>query len=150
MRSYFLLLLVTIGFSTLQAQDKAVNWTANARKIDNKTYEVRIVAEIGNNWHLYSQNAGPDMPAPTVISFNRNPLVLVNGKPKEVGKLITKKEAALDAVVNYYEQRVEFVQVVKLKGKVKTNFTGKVEYTVCNNTRCLPPADYDFTVNIGG
>lgn len=150
MRRTLLLVLAIAGSLLSLAQDKPVKWTSSAKKIGDKTYEVRISASIANNYHLYSQNAGADMPAPTVINFTRNPMVVMEGKPKEVGKLITKKEAALDAVVNYYEQRVEFLQVVKMKRKVKTNLAGKVEFTVCNDTRCLPPADYAFTVNIGG
>jgi thiol:disulfide interchange protein DsbD len=45
---------------------------------------------------------------------------------------------------------VDFVQIVKVKGKAKTNLAGKVEYMVCNDKECLPPAETDFSVNIGG
>ena len=47
-------------------------------------------------------------------------------------------------------EKVDFVQVVKVKGTAKTNLAGKVEFMVCNDEKCLPPAEVDFNVNIGG
>jgi DsbC/DsbD-like thiol-disulfide interchange protein len=51
--------------------------------------------------------------------------------------------------VNYYEKTVDFVQVVKVKGKAKTSLTGKVEFMVCNDEKCLPPSEVPFTINLG-
>lgn len=132
------------------AQDQPINWEHSARKVADRTYEIHITATIHNGWHLYSQNAGADMPAPTLISFTQNPLLVWDGKPKEAGRLITKKEPVLGGVVNYYEKTVDFVQLVKVKGRAKTHVAGKVEFTLCNDKRCLPPAEYAFSVPVGG
>jgi thiol:disulfide interchange protein DsbD len=45
---------------------------------------------------------------------------------------------------------VDFVQQIKLKGNAKTNLAGKVEFMVCNDKQCLPPAEVDIKVPIGG
>lgn len=150
MKKYLLLALTVIGFAGAFAQEKPVNWTFSAKKIADKTYEVHLTATITGDWHIYSQNVGVDGPVPTTFSFNKNPLLTVDGKPKELGKLIKKKEDVWDGVVNYYEHTVNFVQVVKVKGAAKTNLAGKVEYMVCNDEKCLPPAEVNFSVNIGG
>ncbi|NII23470.1 hypothetical protein HB364_00155 [Pseudoflavitalea sp. X16] len=151
MKKYFLLTLAVIGFAGASlAQEKPVSWNFSAKKIADKTYEVYITANITGDWHLYSQNVGVDGPVPTSFSFTKNPLLTLDGKPKEVGKLIKKKEDVWDGVVNYYEKSVSFVQVVKVKGTAKTNLAGKVEFMVCNDEKCLPPAEVDFNVNIGG
>jgi DsbC/DsbD-like thiol-disulfide interchange protein len=52
--------------------------------------------------------------------------------------------------VRYNENTVEFVVKVKVKGTAKTNLAGKVEYMVCNEEKCLPPSETDFSVAIGG
>lgn len=150
MKKYLLLALAVIGFAGAFAQEKPVNWTFTAKKIADKTYEVHLTANINGNWHIYSQNVGVDGPVPTTFTFTKNPLLTVEGAPKEVGKLIKKKEEAWDGVVNYFEKTVSFVQVVKVKGSAKTNLAGKVEYMVCNDEKCLPPVEVPFNVNIGG
>lgn len=132
------------------AQEKPVSWNFSAKKIADKTYEVHLTASIGGNWHMYSQNVGVDGPVPTTITLTKNPLLTPDGKPKEVGKVIKKKEDVWDGIVNYYEKTVDFVQVVKVKGSAKTNLAGKVEFMVCNDEKCLPPTEVEFSVNIGG
>jgi hypothetical protein len=127
-----------------------VKWTYAAKKIGDKTYEIHMTAVIGGDYHLYAQDAGGDGPIPTAFTFVKNPLLITDGKVKEVGKMIKKFESAWSHDVNYYENTVDFVQVVKLKSNVKTSLAGKVEFMVCNDRQCLPPADVDIKVNIGG
>jgi len=129
---------------------KQVNWTYSSKKIADKTYEVHLTATIGGNYHMYAQNVGGDGPIPTSFTFTRSPLIAIDGTPKEKGKMIKKFETAWNHDVNYYEGTVDFVQVVKLKSNVKTDVAGKVEFMVCNDHECLPPATVDFKVNVGG
>lgn len=150
MKKYLLFALAIVGVAVAQAQEKPVSWNFSAKKIADKTYEVHLTANISGDWHIYSQNVGVDGPVPTAFTFTKNPLLVLDGKPKEVGKLIKKKEDVWDGVVNYYEKSVSFVQVVKVRGSAKTNLAGKVEFMVCNDEKCLPPAEVDFSVNIGG
>ncbi|WP_336516274.1 protein-disulfide reductase DsbD domain-containing protein [Pollutibacter soli] len=129
---------------------KQVKWTFTSKKIADNTYEVRLTADISGNYHMYAQKAGVDGPVPTTINFTANPLLSLNGDVKESGKLIKKFESAWSGDVNYYEKTVEFVQVVKLKTKAKTNINGKVEFMVCNESLCLPPSEVAFKIEVGG
>lgn len=145
--------LLSIFFVTTLAwgqSSKQVKWTYTAKKVADKTYEIHLTASMNGNWHIYSQNVGVDGPIPTNIVFSKNPLVVVDGKPKEVGKMIKKKEEVWGGVVNYYEKTVNFVQKVKIKGDVKTNMTGKIEFMVCDDSQCLPPSEINFEVSVGG
>jgi thiol:disulfide interchange protein DsbD len=151
---HFAIVLIAMSFSLLAAAQsgsaKQVGWTTSSKKIGDNLWEVRIIADIKGDYHMYAQAAGAEGPVPTTFTFTPNPLVTMTGKPKEVGKLIKKFESAWEGNVNYFEKRVEFVQQVKLKGKAKTNVAGKVEFMVCNDTQCLPPAEVDFKVAVGG
>jgi DsbC/DsbD-like thiol-disulfide interchange protein len=131
------------------AQTNVVKWNYSAKKIADKTYEIHMTATVDKGWHIFSQNAG-DGPIATEVTFKPNPLVTRDGKVKEVGKMVKKYEAIFKSNVQYYEKTVDFVQVVKLKGKVKTTVSGTVEYGVCNESRCLPPATSEFKVQVGG
>lgn len=143
------ILALFITSSLLAQSDKEVQWTFAAKKIADDTYEIHMTARVNSDWHIYSQNAG-DGPYSTNFTFTKNPLINYDGKVKEAGKLKKVFEKSFDSEVRYYEDVVNFVQVVKLKGKAKTNVAGKVEFMVCNDSRCLPPAEINFKVNIGG
>jgi hypothetical protein len=143
-------LVVCSGTLAIAQSSKQVNWVYSAKKVADKTYEIHMTATIGGDYHLYAQDAGGDGPIPTAFTFTKSPLLAFDGTVKEKGQLVKKFESAWNHNVNYYEKTVDFVQVVKLKSNVKTTLAGKVEFMVCNDRECLPPADVDIKVNIGG
>jgi Disulphide bond corrector protein DsbC len=151
MKKFYSLFLLIAFTAALQAQsNKQVQWVYSAKKIADKTYEVHMTASIGSDYHMYAQDAGVEGPLPTLFKFTNNPLVALDGKIKEVGKLVKKKEEVWGGNVQYYEKTVDFVQVVKLKANIKTNLAGSVQFIVCNESQCLPPSTVEFKVNIGG
>jgi thiol:disulfide interchange protein DsbD len=136
------LLAATVGYSQNQ-----VSWAFSSKKINDKTYELQMTATIQPGWHLYAQKQPSDAIAqPTSFAFNKNPLVSLEGKVKEIGKLEKYKDEKLDIAANQYSNKVVFVQTVKLKGKIKTAVTGKLEYQTCNDEKCLPPKTVPFTI----
>ena len=140
----FPFLLFVYHFS--YAQSMPVSWSFNAKKIADKTYEITLSADVQTPWHIYSQFTPEGGPVPTKITFNKNPLLIVEGEIKESGKKITRYEDVFGIQVIYFDGRVDFVQVIKLKSKAKTVFTGKVEFMVCNDHQCLPPAEAPFSI----
>ena len=143
-------LALLFATSAFGQSTKQVQWNFTSRKIAENTYEIHMTAIVSGDWHLYAQNVGVEGPVPTSFSFTKNPLLVMDNKVKEVGNLIRKKEEVWNGVVNYYQSKVNFIQVVKLKANVKTNVAGKVEFMVCNDSQCLPPSTVDFKVNVGG
>jgi hypothetical protein len=151
MKKFSLLFFSLIAGLTLFAQsNKQVKWVFTSKKIADKTYEVHMTATINGNFHMYAQNVGVEGPLPTAFAFTKNPLLQLDGKVKEMGKLVKKYESTWDGNVSYYEKSVNFIQTVKVKGAAKTNLAGKVEFMVCDDSRCLPPGEVEFSVNIGG
>lgn len=65
-------------------------------------------------------------------------------KAKEVGKPEQRNEPLFGVDVKQYSNKVDFVQLVK--GNAKTSVTGKVEFMVCNDKMCLPPAKKEFSL----
>ncbi len=139
------IVVLFLGFA-VNAQNE-VTWAYSAKKIDDKTYEVHLTATMKNGWHLYSQNQPEDAVAmPTTFSITPNPLIKLDGKIKEIGKLEKFKDVKLDLSANQYSNKVDFVQLVKLKSAVKTNLSGSLEYQTCNDIKCLPPKTVNFSV----
>ena len=124
-----------------------VSWSFSAKKVDDKTYEVHMTANIQPGWHLYSQNQPDDAIAvPTGFTINNNPLLKLDGKVKEMGTMEKFHDKKLDVSANQYSNKVDFVQVVKLKANAKTNVTDSVEFQTCNDEKCLPPKTVNFSV----
>src|SRR5882757_9613327 len=151
MNKITLFLLAVLSGSLAMAQSsKQVTWTTSAKKLNDKLYEVHMTATIGGDYHIYSQHPGGDGPIPTTFKFAKNPLITPAGTVKEVGKAVKKFESAWGFNVVYYEKTVDFVVTVKTKSNAKTSLMGTVEFMVCNEHECLPPADVPIKVNIGG
>lgn len=144
-KALFIALALVIG-GVASAQNP-VSWSFTSKKVSDKVYEIILTANIQPGWHLYSQNQPEDAIAqPTSFVFNNNPLLAFDGQVKEVGKLEKYRDDKLDVSANQYSNKVEFIQVVKLKGKVKTAVTGKLEFQTCDDKKCLPPKTLPFTI----
>jgi len=131
------------------AQLNPVSWSFSAKKIADKTYEVHLTATMQSGWHLYSQTQPDDAIAiPTGFRINSNPLLELDGKIKEVGKMEKFHDAKLELSANQYSGKVDFVQVVKLKANVKTNLSGSVEFQTCDDKKCLPPKTVNFNIPV--
>ncbi|HZF65593.1 MAG TPA: protein-disulfide reductase DsbD domain-containing protein [Chitinophagaceae bacterium] len=149
MRKLFILIFFFIAGS-VAAQQSPVSWTFNSKKINANVYEVQLIATIQPGWHLYSQHQPNDAIAqPTSFNFNKNPLLDFDGSIKEIGKLEKYRDAKLDVSANQYSQKVVFLQKVKVKGKAKTNVSGKLEYQTCDDKKCLPPKTINFSIALG-
>lgn len=147
-----LLLAVCFIFSAhaLSAQMVAspVTWSSSVKKLADKTYEVTLVANIQSGWHMYSQSTPSGGPIPTKVTFTKNPLLTMEGAVKEKGKLEQKFEPLFGVDVKQYSNRVEFTQIVKTRAKVNTSLEAAVQYMVCDDEQCLPPATKKLTVAI--
>jgi hypothetical protein len=123
-----------------------VQWSFTSKKISDNSYGVHIAAIIEKGWHIYSQTTPDGGPVPTAINFSKNPLVVLESDTKEIGKMEQHNEPLFGVMVKQYSDKVDFVQVVKLKSKVKTVAAGKLEFMVCNSRECLPPSIVSFSI----
>lgn len=146
-KSFVIVVLISAGFF-LHAQNP-ISWTFSSKKIADKIFELHLTANIQYGWHLYSQDQPEDAIAvPTSVTLNNNPLLKPDGKVKEVGKLEKFKDKTLGISANQYSEKVDFVQVVKLRSTARTNVSGTVEFQTCNDKKCLPPKTVTFNVTL--
>jgi hypothetical protein len=148
MKSVFAICAIMLFAVCTNAQVKnlaSFSFTATKKGAD---YEVIIKATIEKPWHIYSQTTPAGGPLPTKISFNKNPLITIVGKAKEVGKLEKIHDKNFGVDVLYFSNTVSFVQLVKVKAGVKTNITGTIEYMVCDDEQCLPPTKKTFDIKL--
>ena len=139
--------LFTFALQSQSQKLAPVKWTYEAVKTSDKQYNIIITANVDAPWHIYSQFVKKG-PVPTTLQFAKNPLVVLNGTTKEVGKLEKQFDKNFGAVIGSFSGKVQFIQAIALKVNTKTKLTGTIEYMVCNEERCLPPTKQSFEVDI--
>lgn len=148
-RILFLMILIVLAASTQAQILKPVKWSFTVVKKSTSIYEVHLTASIDKIWKIYSQSTPDGGPSPTVVKFKPNPLILLGGKVKEVGEMHKVNEPAFGVQVFYFTDKVDFVQIVKLKKPgVKTSLSGTVEYMACDAQQCLPPEEIPFEIQL--
>ena len=141
----FALGLLLIFFALVAGAQK-ITWTYSVKKVAGDKYELHLIANPPVGWHIYSQTTPDGGPVPTTFTFNKNALVTVTGTVKEKGKLVTYYDKNFKVNVKYFEGKVDFVQVVTVKGKIKTNVSGEIESMICNDRTCMPPTTEKFNI----
>lgn len=144
--SFFLVLFVC--FSASAQIKNPVKWNYAAKKISATAYELHFTAQIDPGWHIYTQEHKGDIGIATSFKIKANPLGTLNGKVKTNAKAIAMKDPSTGQMVKFYTGIVDFVQVVKLKAAVKTNYTGELEFMACDDKQCLPPTTKTFSIDL--
>lgn len=143
--SLIAILVFSFG-ATAQIKDPVIWSTSSKKKGD--AFEVTITATLPKPWHIYSQHTGEGGPLPTKFKFTPSPLLTFQGGVKEDGKLKEEHDPNFDTKVKYFGDKVSFVQLVKVRGNVKTNVNVTVEYMTCDDSQCLPPTKKSFSVSL--
>jgi len=139
------LLLFTVFGASAQIETP-VTWSYAQKKISNTEAIVYLKATIQDGWHIYSQNVKPGGPVKTTIKFTPSKEFAKIGTTVEP-KPLSKFEKVFDMNVGYFVNQVVFQQKVKLN-KPETLVQGTIEFMVCDESRCLPPDEVKFSVQV--
>ncbi|WP_439698210.1 protein-disulfide reductase DsbD domain-containing protein [Mucilaginibacter sp. AW1-7] len=123
-----------------------VKWSYAAKKTSATEAVVFIKATIDAGWHVYSQFVKDGGPVKTTIDFTPSNTFTMVGKTTEPQPII-RMEKAFGMEVGFFEKSVIFQQKIKLKAREVT-VSGKLEYMTCNDQKCLPPDDIDFSIPV--
>ncbi len=126
-----------------------VDWSFSVQPAGNDQYDLIFTATLDEGWNIYSQYLeSEDGPIPTSFHFEDGPHFRLVGKTEEWDK--NRKEGhdpIFDMnVVKYYKKAV-FTQRVEVLDPSKP-ITGWLEYMTCDDERCLPPTEEDFSFTI--
>ncbi|HEX7413247.1 MAG TPA: protein-disulfide reductase DsbD domain-containing protein [Bacteroidia bacterium] len=124
-----------------------VKWEFSYNPIDETKGELILKANIGLDWHIYSQLQSGDGPLPTIFKFELTPDYDLVDKVKEPDPVI-EFSTIFSADVMSFSNEVVFKQKIKRTNKNAFTIMGHVECMACNNTQCLPPKEYKFTISV--
>jgi len=149
MKKVLLLIVVCLLSAGAYAQiETPVKWAYMAKKTGANEVTVLLRATIQDGWHIYSQTVKDGGPIKTSFTFTPSKEYTLVGAPVEP-KPLTKYETSFSMNVSYFEKTVTFQQKIKLKSANVAAIKGKLEYMTCNDKKCLPPEDVDFTIPLG-
>jgi thiol:disulfide interchange protein DsbD len=134
--------IMFLSFKTISQNH--VKWSFS---FDETTSSIVLVGDIDPTWHMYSQQTNPNSgPVATSVNIQKNKNIVVKGNAKElieVHKVFDKNfEAEVFLIENQYKA------TVPLKIKKNTLVEGTVSYMVCDETKCLPPIDVPFKIQV--
>lgn len=128
---------------------KPVKWSFSTKQLSNEDVQLIFTANIDPTWHLYSQDIPEDGPVPTSFNFEKNPQYKLVGKVKEP-KAIEEYDKNFDMVVKYFANKAVFTQDIKVLTDKDFKIEGVLEFMCCDDSRCLPPDEVDFSFSVKG
>ena len=124
-----------------------VSWTFEAERTGDNEFELIYTAKIDPPWHLYSAYLPENGPIPTRPSYEEKAGFELVGDIIEVTKPTIKFDPGFQMDVGTIAGRAEFRQKVSIT-EPSVNVSGEIEYQVCDDANCLPPAYEAFTFNL--
>jgi thiol:disulfide interchange protein DsbD len=143
--AFTVLFLTFWGFSSFAQLSNPVKWTFDKKKTSNTEYDLLFTATIEKGYHLYSDKLPEGGPIATTISydsitgFSLEGLITTNTKPTKVF------DKTFNMDLEYFSNKVTFIQRIKLTGNSTTQIKGRVEYMSCNDETCTPPTETEFS-----
>jgi len=150
---HFLAFIIAIVFSfnnlsKLDAQIlHPVKWKFEAQRVSDNEFNLVATAKIDKGWFTYSQYNADGGPINTALTFKPNADFELEGKTAEVS---AHKKSGMDKIfemnITKFSDEVQFIQKVRLKSP-SAIVIGSVSFQCCDDEKCLPPQDEDFTYN---
>lgn len=138
--------MALVGSSAFSQIEKPVKWSFAIKKESKGVAVVFLKADIQSSWHIYSLDQKEGGPIKTAFTFSPSADYSLLGKASQPTPR-TKFEGVFNMNISYFENSVIFQQKIKLNSG-KGTLHGKLEYMTCNNQKCLPPEDLDFSINL--
>ena len=141
-----LALLCTLGWGQIL---EPVKWEMTSEAVADDEFDLIFTARIDDGWSIYSQHTDDAGPVPTAFYFDDGEHYTRTGEVAEKGK---KKEGPDPlfggvTVIKFPKGPVVFTQRVKVSDFSKP-ITGFLEFMTCDDERCLPPTEVDFSFTL--
>ena len=139
------LLLLGSGLNAQIVRD-AVSW---ARSVEDKSPTEKILvftATVKDPWHLYGTELPKGGPTPTHLLVDKIAGAELVGGLVSSQKPIEKYDPNFEMTLRFFSGKVSFRQKIRITDPKKFAFVGAIRYMACNDEQCLPPANWEFTV----
>lgn len=130
-----------------QNSKSPVSWSYTVKKINETEAIVTINAQLEQGWHIYSQFTKDGGPLKTIVTFEPSKNYELIGSTKEEGAN-TSYDHSFKLDVTYFKHFATFKQKIKLTSSVPQVIKCKLEFSPCNDTKCLMTEKVDLNLEI--
>jgi thiol:disulfide interchange protein DsbD len=123
-----------------------VKWSFSSEKKAPNEYELIFTADIEPTWHLYSQNIPMSPPATTFVFEPASGYELIGNV--EESPSVEQYDPNFEMTLRFFSGKAIFRQKVRLTGEQPVVVKGSLEFMCCDDTRCLPPSEVDFSFQL--
>lgn len=138
-------LLLGMGLNAQVIRD-AVTWS---RSVEDKSPTEKVLvftATVKDPWHLYGTELPKGGPTPTHLLVDKIEGAELVGALTSTQKPIEKYDPNFEMTLRFFSGKVTFRQKIRITDPKKFAFVGAIRYMACNDEQCLPPANWEFTV----
>ncbi len=127
-----------------------VKWEFSVHETESKSeLDVVFHASVDACWHIYSQHLDdPNGPLPTYFEVAAPEGVEKVGDVRECEPIV-EYDPNFMMDLKFFEEEVYWVQTVRVnEGATPGAVTGFLSFMVCDASRCLPPEDVEFSIDL--
>ncbi len=143
------LIILSLGQITMSAQmvniEDAIQWKKDVKAVNDTEFDIVFTATLSSGWHLYGTDIEDGGPQKTELNFDKIEGVELIGALKEIDKAESKFDEMFGMNITYFELSASFVQRFKIT-KPNYKVEAYIRYMVCNDGQCLPPTNFEFTL----
>lgn len=139
------ILLLGMGLNAQVIRD-AVTWS---RSVEDKSPTEKVLvftATVKDPWHLYGTELPKGGPTPTHLLVDKIEGAELVGGLTSTQKPIEKYDPNFEMTLRFFSGKVTFRQKIRITDPKKFALVGAIRYMACNDEQCLPPANWEFTV----
>ena len=126
-----------------------VTWEVSAKKVKKNVYEIKAQASIQAGWHIYDLQEYELGPNSTVFSVTGDAVEAVS--PAEITSKVDKEyDDVFRMEIGTCESPVVIVQRIQTLREGTCDVNVAIEWQACNKGNCLPPADFETTIQVKG
>ena len=141
----FFLLFSTLSFAQVL---NPVKWQFQLTELGNEEYELVFEANIDDTWHLYGLDLPAGGPISTSFIIDSTDNFKLIGKVESVTTPEIVHDAGFDMDLKIFSEKAVFKQKIRSLSKNPFTIKGYVEFMSCDDERCLPPDEEDFSFSI--
>ena len=126
-----------------------VKWTVEAKKVKKNVYDITATGSIRSGWHIYDLEDYQLGPNPTLFTLSGD-AVEAEGKPQITSDIDRSYDDIFEMEIGTCEGPVTIVQRVHTLQEGPCDVNVHIEWQACNEGNCLPPDEFDTTLQVEG
>ena len=124
-----------------------VTWSFSKEKVNEEEFDLIFTAEIDKGWNVYSQFIDEGGPFPTTITYETDGVEKV-GESAEDGYRKEGMDRIFEMNVIKFLSGKPYIIKQRVKKAGLDQISGYLTYMCCDDEKCLPPTDVEFTFDL--